>query len=82
MAIIWVSLIQPDGIDGAVGWGSCEKARRGQSYSSCEIDCNASTGECEENSEEETCGCDGNARFTSYSTNCVVSTQNSIKQEK
>ena len=76
-----MSFFQLDGVEGSTAQGPCEKASRGQSYSSCEIDCNVRTGECEEIRKEETCGCDGNAFFADYYMTCRVSTHNYCKSE-
>merc|ERR1712150_19403 len=51
----------------AIVTGPCENASRGQTHHKCELECN-SDGSCTESVSEETCGCDGNAFFTSEYT--------------
>jgi len=50
-------------IKGSVEFGSCENAGIGQTHHKCEMKCNFD-GSCLESVSEESCGCDGFARFT------------------
>merc|ERR1712136_57787 len=48
--------------------GQCEKARRGQTYEKCEMECR-SDGSCQEIAESETCSCEGVATLTAGTLN-------------